>query len=68
MLTSRNVYLINFETRQTLINSVSSGRPQELFFLFQFMGENKLFQITELSGLSSISSPNSVSMIPSSLF
>ena len=68
MLTSRNVYLINFETRQTLINSVSSGRPQELFFLFQFMGENKLFQITELSGLSSISSPNSISMIPSSLF
>ena len=29
------------------------------------MGENKLFQITELSGLISISSPNSVSMIPS---
>ena len=68
MLTSRNVYLIKFETRQTLINSVSSGRPQELFFLFQFMGENKLFQITELSGLISISSPNSISMIPSSLF
>ena len=68
MLTSRNVYLINFETRQTLINSVSSGRAQEWFVLFQFMGENKLFQITELSGLISISSPNSISMIPSSSF
>ena len=68
-LDSRNGYLINFETRQTLINLFSSSaRAQERFFLFQFIGENKLFQITRLSGLISISSPNSISMIPSSLF
>lgn len=71
MLTRRSKWLFNQLRNTTNTDKLvqfecKSARAQERFFLFQFIGENKLFQITELSELISVSSPDSIRIVLSS--